>query len=54
MARHHLGRKDRARETLRRLRAVMRQPRRANDAEGQGFLREAEELLQAKGKDPEK
>jgi hypothetical protein len=54
MARHQLGQKGQARETLRRLREVMRQPRWANDAGRQGFLREAEELLQAKGKDPQK
>jgi WD40 repeat protein len=54
MARHRLGQKEQAQATLRRLREVMQQLRWANDAECQGFLREAEELLQAKGKDPQK
>jgi tetratricopeptide (TPR) repeat protein len=48
MAQHHLGKKDAAQATLGRLRQVMKPPQRANDAASQGFLREAEALLQGK------
>jgi WD40 repeat protein len=54
MSRYRLGQTEQAQATLRRLREVMRQPRWANDAERQGFLREAEHLLQGKGKESEK
>jgi tetratricopeptide (TPR) repeat protein len=54
MARHRLGQQEQARETLGRLREAMRQPRWVNDVERQGFLREAEQLLQMKGKGAEK
>jgi hypothetical protein len=49
MAQHQLGKKDEAQATLGRLREVMKQPGWANDAEAQGFLREAEELIEGKG-----
>ena len=45
MAYHQLGQKEQARATLAWLREVMKQPRWAKDAEAQGFLREAEEVL---------
>jgi tetratricopeptide (TPR) repeat protein len=45
MTQHRLGQKEQAQATLDRLREVMHQPRSANDAQAQGFLREAEELL---------
>jgi hypothetical protein len=45
MARHRLDEPRQARETLARLRECMKQPGRAEDAEAQGFLREAEVLL---------
>jgi hypothetical protein len=48
MTQHQLGRKDEAKATLARLGEVMKQPRWAKDAEAQGFLREAEALLQGK------
>jgi tetratricopeptide (TPR) repeat protein len=54
MARHQLGHKEQAQANLRRLREVMKQPRWANDAQSQAFLREAEELLRAKGKNAPK
>ena len=49
MAQHQLGKKDDAETTLGRLREVMKQPAWANYAEAQGFLREAEELIEGKG-----
>jgi WD40 repeat protein len=55
MAQHHLGQKKQAQETLARLREVLKQPRWANNAEVQGFLREAEAVLKttpASGKSP--
>jgi Tol biopolymer transport system component len=54
MARHQLGKKDEAKATLARLREVMKQPVWAKQAESQGFLREAEELIEGKaaGKGP--
>jgi hypothetical protein len=48
MAQHRLGQKERAQAMLGRLRAAMKQPRWANDAEARGFLREAEAVLQGK------
>jgi WD40 repeat protein len=54
MAQHRLGQQEPARITLRRLREAMKQPGWINDAESQGFLREAEELLRAKGKNAPK
>jgi hypothetical protein len=48
MVQHQLGKKDEAKVTLARLRNVMKQPRWASDAEAQGFLREAEQLLEDK------
>jgi WD40 repeat protein/tRNA A-37 threonylcarbamoyl transferase component Bud32 len=48
MAQHQLGRKEQAQATLGRLHEVMKQPRWAQDAESQGFLREAEALLLGK------
>jgi WD40 repeat protein/serine/threonine protein kinase/Flp pilus assembly protein TadD len=48
MAQHQLGRKEQAQATLARLREAMKQPRWAQDAESQAFLREAEALLQGK------
>jgi WD40 repeat protein len=55
MAQHQLGRKEEAQATFARLRAIMQQPRWARNAEAQGFLREAEEVLKTKpadGKSP--
>ena len=48
MAQHQLGQKERAQATFLRLCEAMKQPRWAEDAEAQGFLREAEELLKTK------
>jgi dipeptidyl aminopeptidase/acylaminoacyl peptidase len=48
MAQHQLSKKERAQATLGRLREVMKQPDWAQNAEAQGFLREAEALLQGK------
>jgi Flp pilus assembly protein TadD len=48
MAQHRLGKKDEAKATLGRLREVMKERAQANDAEAQGFLREAEELIEEK------
>jgi len=45
MAQHRLGEPRQAQETLARLRECMKRPGRAEDAEAQGFLREAEVLL---------
>jgi tetratricopeptide (TPR) repeat protein len=54
MAEFQLGKKDEAKATLARLREVMKQPGWAIHAESQGFLREAEELIEGKaaGKRP--
>jgi hypothetical protein len=49
IAQHRLGQQEQAQATLRRLREALQQPRWANDGESQGFLREAEELLQGQG-----
>jgi WD40 repeat protein/tRNA A-37 threonylcarbamoyl transferase component Bud32/Flp pilus assembly protein TadD len=51
MAHHQLGHKEQARATLTRLREVMKQPAWAKNAEAQGFLREAEELIDGKPAD---
>jgi hypothetical protein len=48
MAQHQLGKKDEAKETLGRLREVIKQPGWSQDAEATGFLREAEELIEGK------
>jgi WD40 repeat protein len=45
MAHHQLGQEIQAQATLTQLREVMKQPRWAKDAEAQGFVREAEEVL---------
>ena len=42
MAQHRLGDSDEARELLDRLRQLLQQDRWKNDADSQGFLREAE------------
>ncbi len=52
MAYWQLGQKDKAKEQMGGLRKTMKQPRWANDEEAQGFLREAEELIE--GKPPER
>jgi tetratricopeptide (TPR) repeat protein len=51
MAQHQLGQKERAQATFLRLREIMKQPRWAEDAEAQGFLREAEAVLKTKPAD---
>jgi hypothetical protein len=51
MAQHQLGQKERAQATFLRLREIMKQPRWAEDAEAQGFLREAQEVLKTKPAD---
>jgi WD40 repeat protein len=48
LAQHQLGKNDEAKATLARLREVMKQERWAKDADGQGFLREAEAVMAAK------
>jgi tetratricopeptide (TPR) repeat protein len=48
MAQHQLAKIDEAKAALVRLREVMRQERWAKDAEAQGFLREAEVLIEGK------
>jgi hypothetical protein len=48
MAQHQLGRKDEAKATLARLPEVMKKPPWADDTWAQGFLREAEELIEGK------
>jgi hypothetical protein len=48
IAQHKLRKKDEAQATLDPLRELMKQPRWAKDAEAQGFLREAEELIEGK------
>jgi hypothetical protein len=54
MAQHQLGQKEQAQKTLRRLHEAMKHPPWVNNVEYHGFLREAEQLLQAKGSDPKK
>jgi hypothetical protein len=51
LAHQQLGHKGQAQATLTRLRELMKQPRWADDAEAQGFLREAEELIDGKPAD---
>jgi WD40 repeat protein/tRNA A-37 threonylcarbamoyl transferase component Bud32 len=51
MAHHQLGHKPQAQATLARLREMMKPPAWKNDAEAQGFLREAEELIEGKAAD---
>jgi len=48
MVQHQLGKKDEAKATFARLRAVMKQPRWVQSAEVQDLLREAEETLKQK------
>jgi hypothetical protein len=48
MAQYQLGQKEQAQATFARLREVMLQPEWATNAEAQGFLRKAEELLKTK------
>jgi hypothetical protein len=48
MAQHQFGKKDEAKATQARLRDLMKQERWAKDAEVQGFLREAEEMIEGK------
>ena len=45
MAQHQLRKKDEAQATLARLREILKQPGWAKDAEAQGFLGEAETLI---------
>ncbi len=55
MARHRLGQAEQARTALARLREALTRPRWAADPESRGFLREAEELIEARppdGPDP--
>jgi hypothetical protein len=44
LAEHRLGLSEKARETLARLRAVMKDPEWADNPEAQAFLREAETI----------
>ncbi len=48
MAHFQLGQKEKGKETLEKLREVMKKPEAAKDEEAQGFLREAEELVEGK------
>jgi WD40 repeat protein/serine/threonine protein kinase len=48
MAQHQLGHKEQARTTLSRLREALKRPQWAKNAEAQGFLREAEALIDGK------
>jgi hypothetical protein len=50
MTQHQLGKKDEAKATLGRLREILKRPVWAINAEDAGFLREAEELIEGKGK----
>jgi hypothetical protein len=52
MARQKLGDTAPARESLEKLRALMKQPDTAKDKELQGFLREAEALILGAGGKP--
>ena len=45
MTQHQLGKKDEAKATLARLREIMKQPAWLKNAEAQGFLGEAETLI---------
>jgi Flp pilus assembly protein TadD len=51
MAHQQLGHKEQARATLARLREAMKKPSWEKNAEAQGFLREAEELIEGKAPD---
>jgi hypothetical protein len=51
MAQHQRGKKDKAKATLARLRDVLKQALWAKDTEAQGFLHEAEELIEGKPRD---
>ena len=48
MAHHQLGHQQEATLTLARLRATMKQPQWAGNKEFQGFLREAEALIEGR------
>jgi hypothetical protein len=52
MAQHQLGKRDEAKATLARLREIMELRHNSRNAEAQGFLRDAEELLQSKWRSP--
>jgi hypothetical protein len=52
MAQLRLGQKEQAQAALARLREAMKNPRWTKDAEAQGFLREAEALLEGKPGEP--
>jgi hypothetical protein len=54
MAHHQLGQQDEARAVLARLREEMKHPAWTLNAEAQGFLREAEELIDRKPADTQK
>ena len=51
MAHQQLGHKEQARAALARLRELMKQPVWKQNAEAQGFLREAEGLIEGKAGD---
>jgi predicted Zn-dependent protease len=51
MTQHQLGKGHEAKATLAQLRELMKAPPLANNAEAQGFLREAEELIEGKAAD---
>jgi hypothetical protein len=48
MARYQLGKQDEARVTLGRLREYMKQAGWSGEVEAEGFLREAEELIEGR------
>jgi Tfp pilus assembly protein PilF len=52
MAQHQLDQEEQAQATLARLREVMKNPTQAKNAEAQGFLREAEALIEGKPGEP--
>jgi hypothetical protein len=54
MAQYRLGHKEQAQATLARLRDAMQKPEWAGNAEAQGFLREAEALIEGKEPEPPK
>jgi hypothetical protein len=54
MSQYQVHKKEEAKATLARLHEVMKQPNRANDAEAQGFLREADELIEGKAAEEQK
>jgi hypothetical protein len=51
MTHQQLGHREEAQATLGRLREVMKQPYWEKNAEAQGFLREAEQLIEGKPAD---